>query len=170
MNINVNLEGGLLPDRFGKYAGPADRLEGFPVRSFPVELGEVPSEAKSLALAFVDFDAVPVGGFVWIHWLACDIAPDVRLIPEDASRTGAVACTQGRNSNWSPMSHGSSNPNVYARYCGPQPPDKDHVYTLKVYALDRELGLAQGYYLNEFRRAIEGHVLAEAVLELPSRS
>ena len=45
-----------------------------------------------------------------------------------------------------------------------------HDYTLTVYALDCELDLAEGYYLNEFRRAIRGHVLAEASLELPSRA
>ena len=52
----------------------------------------------------------------------------------------------------------------------PQPPDKTHVYTLVVYALDCKLGLSEGYYLNEFRRAIEGHVLAKSVVELPSRA
>ena len=170
MRINVKLENGLLPDRFGKHARPADRREGFPVRSFPIEIADVPDGAQSLALTFIDFDAVPVGGFVWIHWLACDFAPDIRLIPENASASGSLACTQGRNSNWSPMAHGSTDPRVFARYCGPQPPDKTHEYTLTVYALDCTLGLSEGYYLNEFRRAIKGHVLAEATVELPSRA
>lgn len=170
MRVSVELEGNLLSDRFGKYAPEADRLEGFPVRSFPIYIEEVPEGAASLALAFIDFDAIPVGGFCWIHWLACDFDPSITLIPEDASRTGAVACTQGANSNWSPMAHGSSNPAVFNRYCGPQPPDKTHVYTLAVYALDCKLGLSEGYYLNEFRRAIEGHVLAKSVVELPSRA
>lgn len=170
MRVNVELENGLLPDRFGKHAPGQDRLEGFPVRSFPIGIEGVPEGAKSLALAFIDFDAIPVGGFCWIHWLACDIDPETSLIPEDASRTGGVAFTQGANSNWSPMAHGSDNPAVFDRYCGPQPPDKTHVYTLVVYALDCTLGLSEGYYLNEFRRAIEGHVLAKATAELPSRA
>ena len=68
------------------------------------------------------------------------------------------------------MSHGSSNPAVFNRYCGPQPPDKTHFYTLAVYALDTKLDLPEGYYLNEFRRAIDGHVLAKATFEIPSRS
>ena len=170
MRVSVELEGNLLSDRFGKYASEADRLEGFPVRSFPIHIEEVPEGAASLALAFIDFDAIPVGGFCWIHWLACDFDPSTALIPEDASRTGAIACTQGANSNWSPMAHGSLNPDVFNRYCGPQPPDKTHVYTLVVYALDCKLGLSEGYYLNEFRRALEGHVLAKSVVELPSRA
>ena len=170
MRVNVKLESGLLPDRFGKYALEKDRLEGFPVRSFPLEIEEVPEGAKSLALAFIDFDAIPVGGFCWIHWLACDIDPKTTIVPEDASRTGALAFVQGANSNRSPMAHGSENPAVFNRYCGPQPPDKTHVYTLAVYALDCTLGLSEGYYLNEFRRAIAGHVLAKATVELPSRA
>ena len=170
MQVNVTLENGLLPDCFGKYAPEGDRLEGLPVRSFPIEIEDVPEGAKSLALAFIDFDAIPVGGFCWIHWLACDIDPQTSLIPEDASRTGGVSFVQGANSNWSPMAHGSKDPAVFNRYCGPQPPDKTHVYTLAVYALDCTLGLSEGYYLNEFRRAIAGHVLAKATAELPSRA
>ena len=170
MQIHVELENGLLADRFGKYASEQDRLEGFPVRSFPIEIGDVPQGAQSLAVEFIDFDAIPVGGFCWIHWTACDIAPDTALIPEDASRTGAVPMVQGRNSNWSPMAHGSANPLVHSRYCGPQPPDATHSYTLNVYALDCELGLPEGFYSNEMRRAMKGHVLAKASVELPSRA
>lgn len=169
MRIDVELEGGYLADRFGKHAPEEYRLEDFPVRSFPIKIADVPAGAKSLALTFVDFDAIPVGGFCWIHWTACDIAPDTALIPEDASAAGSIACTQGANSNWSPMAHGSENPHVYARYCGPQPPDADHTYTLTVYALDCTLGLEEGFYLNELRRAMRGHVLEKAVAELPSR-
>ena len=45
-----------------------------------------------------------------------------------------------------------------------------HDYTLTVYALDCVLDLEEGYYLNEFRRAARGHVLATSTLELPSRA
>ena len=170
MNISVELENGLLADRFGKYAPEDDRLEGFPVRSFPIGISDVPAGAKTLALAFIDFDAIPVGGFCWIHWTACNIAPDTAVVPENASAEESVAMVQGRNSNWSPMAHGSANPHVHSRYCGPQPPDATHVYTLTVYALDCELDLAEGFYLNELRRAMAGHVLEKATVELPSRA
>lgn len=171
MQVHVALENGLLPDRFGKFASADDMLEGFPVRSFPIEVEGVPSSAKSLALAFVDFDAIPVGGFCWIHWTACDIPPATTLIPENASATGAVSMVQGANSNWSPMAHGSLNPQVFSRYCGPQPPDKTHEYTLTVYALDcPSLGLREGFYLNELRRALRGHVIERARIEIPGRA
>ncbi|MBU5405836.1 YbhB/YbcL family Raf kinase inhibitor-like protein [Paraeggerthella hongkongensis] len=170
MRVTVELENGLLPDRFGKYAPEEYTVDGNPVRSFPFEVTDVPEGARSLALAFVDWDAIPVGGFCWIHWLACNIAPDATRIPENASASGAVPCVQGSNSNWSPLAGGSSNPQVTQRYSGPYPPDKTHVYTLTVYALDCELDLPEGYYLNEFRRAIQGHVLARASVEFPSRA
>lgn len=49
---------------------------------------------------------------------------------------------------------------------GPYPPDKDHIYTLTVYALDCELPLANGFYMNELLHAMEGHVLAKEKLNL----
>ena len=142
MNISVELENGLLPDRFGKHAPAAYQLDGHPVRSFPIEIADVPAGARSLALTLLDWDAIPVGGFCWIHWIACNFPPDIALVPENASASGAVACVQGSNTD----------------------------YTLTLYALDCELDLVEGYFLNEFRRAIEGHVLAEATLDLPSRA
>ena len=170
MNISVALENGLLPDRYGKHA-PADAmLDGHPCVSFPLSIDDVPEGTRSLALTFLDWDAIPVGGFCWIHWTACNLPATTTLIPEDASRTGAVDMVQGRNSNWSPMAHGSDNPQVHSRYCGPQPPDATHGYTLNVYALDCALDLSEGFYLNELRRAMDGHVLDRASVELPSRA
>lgn len=170
MDISVQLENGLLPDRFGKHAPEGYQLDDHPVRSFPIEIADVPEGARSLALTFLDYDAVPVGGFCWIHWLACNFPPDIALIPEDASATGAVACVQGSNSDWSPLAGSHTDTCIIHRYAGPYPPDKTHEYTLTVYALDCELDLREGYFLNEFRRAIRGHVLGEASLELPSRA
>lgn len=170
MDIFVELENGLLPDRFGKHAPQEYQLDDHPVRSFPIEISNVPEGARSLALTFLDYDAVPVGGFCWIHWLSCNFAPDTALVPEDASATEAVPCVQGSNSDWSPLAGSHIDPRIIHRYAGPYPPDKTHDYTLTVYALDCVLDLSEGYFLNEFRRAIRGHVLAEASLELPSRA
>ena len=70
MRIFVGLDNGLLPDRFGKHAPEAYQLDGHPVRSFPIEIADVPEGARSLALTFLDYDAVPVGGFCWIAYRA----------------------------------------------------------------------------------------------------
>ena len=57
MRIFVGLDNGLLPDRFGKHAPEAYQLDGHPVRSFPIEIADVPEGARSLALTFLDYDA-----------------------------------------------------------------------------------------------------------------
>lgn len=170
MNIRVILEQGLLPDRYGKYAPLGDTIDGHPCVSFPIHISDIPENAVSLALTFVDYDAIPVGGFCWIHWLACNIPADTTLIPENASASGALSCIQGSNSDWSPLAGSHTDPRIIHRYAGPCPPDKTHDYTLTLYALDRTLDLEEGYYLNEFRRAIRGQVLATASIELPSRA
>ena len=186
MNISVPLENGLLPDLYGKYAPEEALVDGHPCVSFPIEISGIPAAARTLALAFVDWDAIPVAGFCWIHWLACNIPVEAvaanaaeasenqaglsALIPENASVSGVLPCTQGLNSDFSPLAGGHTNPAVICRYAGPFPPDKTHEYTLTVYALDCELPLEEGYRLNEFRRAIRGHVLAEAELDFPSRA
>ena len=87
-----------------------------------------------------------------------------------SSASGELACVQGSNSDWSPLAGSHTDPRIIHRYAGPYPPDKTHDYTLTVYALDCELGLSEGYFLNEFRRSVRGHVLDEASLELPSRA
>ena len=38
-------------------------------------------------------------------------------------------------------------------------PDKNHLYELHVFALDKVLGLQQGFLLNELHHAMEGHIL-----------
>lgn len=170
MKISVPLENGLLPDRFGKYAPAKYKIEGHTIRSFPIKIEQVPKGAQSLALEFLDWDAIPVGGFCWIHWSACNIAPDTALIPENASAAQTLACVQGSNSNFSALAGRQKRREVVCRYSGPCPPDKTHIYTLTVYALDCMLDLDEGYYLNEFRRAIQNHVLDKASFEIPSRS
>lgn len=171
MRISVPLEqNGMLADRYGKYAPAEFMTDGHPTCSFPVSIEEAPEGAVSFALTFLDWDAIPVGGFCWIHWIACNVPASTTFLPENASASGTIAMVQGSNSDWSPFAGGSSNPQVTQRYVGPQPPDKDHVYTLEAFALDVELDLKEGFYLNELYRAMEGHVLDQARFEIPSRA
>ena len=161
---------GCLPDLYGKFAPKEAMTNGHPTVSFPIDISDVPASAASLALAFVDFDAVPVGGFCWIHWLACNIDPAVTHIPENASAEESIAMVQGSNSDWSPLAGSCENPRVIHRYAGPFPPDAMHEYTLELYALDCTLDLEEGYFLNDFRRTIRGHVIEKATMEIPSRA
>lgn len=170
MRIEVELENGKLADKYGKYAPPQHILEENPTLSFPIHIADVPANAKTLALTFLDWDSIPVCGFCWIHWSACNIAAHTQLIPENASLNAAISMVQGRNSDWSPFVGGSDDPRIYCRYAGPCPPDKDHRYTLTMYALDTELNLTEGFYLNELLKAMEGHILASAAQHIISRA
>ncbi len=167
MQISVPLnDHQLLDDRFGKYA--TEMISDHPVRSFPITITDAPANTQAFALSFIDYDAVPVSGFAWIHWLATDIPGDWHTIPENASQELAGQFIQGNNSNAGGLVNG--NPNITTGYVGPQPPDQTHHYTLVVYALDQPLKLTPGFWYNEFRRAVADHTLAQATLELPSRA
>lgn len=170
MKVSIPLERGYLPDRYGKFAPEECMVDGHPCVSFPIEISDVPEGTASLALAFVDYDAIPVGGFCWIHWTACNISPDTALIPDNASALESIPMVQGTNSDWSPLAGAHENPAVIRRYAGPFPPDKDHEYTLEVYALDTMLDLQEGFYLNELRKAVRGHVLEKVEVDFMSRA
>ncbi|GAB2025105.1 YbhB/YbcL family Raf kinase inhibitor-like protein [Lactovum odontotermitis] len=154
MKIHLKLEKGFLPDKYGKFADASGKTDGTPVISFPVEISEVPEDAQTLALYLIDFDAVPVSGFPWIHWTAANIPVKSGTvnIPEDfsriAARIGADQVIQGKNSQASRFV-GETDPQLTIHYTGPTPPNADHRYSLVVAAFDRLLNLQPGFWLNE---------------------
>lgn len=165
MKINVDLINDYLPDQFGKHAPEEYTSHGFPTRSFPINISEIPAGTKALALTFIDYDAVPVAGFPWIHWIAIDI--DVtEQISENASilNQGIV---QGKNSSVSKYMDLNA-PEIEDRYLGPKPP-ADHDYTLTVYALSEKTGLKPGFYLNDLMRQTKDRTIEKVTLEIPSR-
>ncbi|EEI70712.1 MAG: YbhB/YbcL family Raf kinase inhibitor-like protein [Lentilactobacillus hilgardii] len=169
MDIKVPLTKGFLPDKYAKHTAPANIANGSPIISFPIQITGVPKEAKSLALTLIDWDAVPVSGFPWIHWIAANISPDVLEIPEDNSRNLTVPMVQGRNSTAGGLV-GNNDPDTAWHYNGPNPPDKVHNYHLSVFALDSELPLKNGFWLNELQDAMRGHILDTAEIVLPSQN
>lgn len=112
----------------------------------PLHLENVPAGTKSLALVIEDPDA-PSG--LWTHWLVWNIVPSTREIAENTVPREAVA---GKN-DWHRNSYG-----------GPCPPSGTHRYLFRLYALDTVLDLAGGKGRSELAQAMEGHVVAEAVL------
>jgi len=110
----------------------------------PLQIDNIPTSTVSLALLVDDPDA-PSG--VWDHWVEFDIEPR-EIIPESARNLGT-----GGNNSWGRTGYG-----------GPCPPSGIHRYFFTVYALDTELGLAQGATKGAVLDALEGHVLAEATL------
>lgn len=169
MKVQVPLTKGLLADKYSKYASPADILGDQPIVSFPIKITDAPKDAKSLALTLVDWDAIPVSGFMWIHWIAANISPDVTEIPENNSQKPKVPMFQGRNSTAGGLI-GNNDPVTAWHYNGPTPPDKTHNYHLSVYALDTELPLKDGFWLNELQDAMRGHILETAEFVIPARA
>jgi Raf kinase inhibitor-like YbhB/YbcL family protein len=127
-----------------KYSCDADKVNP------ALEFSGVPASAKSLALIIDDPDVpktlVPTGEFV--HWLVWDIAPTSKGIPE----ADKSAATMGLN--------GTGKPGYYPM-C---PPDREHRYFFKLYALDKMLGGAKITNKAELLAAMQGHIVGQAEL------
>lgn len=169
MKINVDLEQGLLPDKYGKYATEEQMKNGKPIISFPVSFSDIPADTKTIAFTFTDPDSIPVCGFEWIHWTVANIPASEPSLPENFSQTAPDSIIQGKNSSASPFLSGNI-PELMDGYNGPYPPDKNHDYILQAYALDTALDLKSGFWMNELLHQINGHVLDSASIVLPSRA
>lgn len=111
----------------------------------PLQLSDIPSGTKSLALIVDDPDA-PRGTFD--HWIVWNIPPNTTSLPERFEGP-----KQGRN-------HFGD-----LRYRGPcPPPGKPHRYFFKVYALDTLVDVAKGSSKEQLEAAMEGHILSRAEL------
>ena len=150
MKIEVDFKDNIIPSKFGKEASETDILSGNPVCSFPFSITDIPKWSKSLAVTMIDFDAIPVCGFPWIHWVVANIpvTDSTVEILENFSRTQNDNQIRGKNSFVSGLLQDDFS-EIENLFVGPTPPDKDHNYTLTVYALSEDLELAEGFYLNE---------------------
>jgi Raf kinase inhibitor-like YbhB/YbcL family protein len=124
-----------------KYSCDADKVNP------ALEFGGVPAAAKSLALIVDDPDA-PVPSHEFVHWLLWDLAPITKGIAE----ADKAAPTMGLN--------GTGKPGYYPM-C---PPDREHRYFFRVYALDKMLGDAKISNKAELLAAMQGHILGQAEL------
>ncbi len=161
--FSKSIENGYFADRFGHHG--TDFIQGKkPSRSFQISWQDIPSGTKTLALVCIDHDAIPVCGFTWIHWAVANIDPKLGELPENASQEkDLLEGVTSWNSGFLPPEWYLSKEDAIG-YGGMAPPDKEHEYEVKLYALDNSLSLTKGFYLNELYKAIEGHVLAEARL------
>ena len=88
-----------------------------------------------------DKDAYPVtGGFVWIHWLAANITRNE--VRDNESQT-AGDFIQGCNS-WTSIQGNQQSKELSCFYGGMTPPDKEHLYELHIFALDKH-ALSPGF-------------------------
>jgi Raf kinase inhibitor-like YbhB/YbcL family protein len=118
----------------------------------PLDISDVPADAESLVLVVDDPDAVEPAGKVWLHWLVWNVNPTRKRIPEDWSTDTAMA-VEGEN-DYGEVGYG-----------GPNPPDGEHTYRFRLFALDEQIDVPPEAGLDDLERAMEGHVLAEASYE-----
>ena len=90
------------------------------------------------AMIMDDPDAMAAVGKVWVHWLEYGNTDD--------------SVTEGKN-DFGEIGYG-----------GPAPPDGRHTYIFKLYELDTDLDLKEGYSKQELEDAMKGHIMAEAKL------
>lgn len=109
-----------------------------------INVKDVPEDSKSLVMVVEDPDAP---GGMFDHWLIWNIKPWIEQISE----------------NIAPGVQGINDFNK-KRYNGPCPPDGQHRYFFRLYALDRTLDLQEGAGKSDLYEAMEGHVLAEGSL------
>lgn len=116
----------------------------------PLEIHSVPKHAKSLALIMDDPDVPPQvrTDRMWVHWLLYNIDPHLTTISENTPPPS----TPGRNTDGT------------LTYMGPCPPDREHRYFFKLYALDTLLPLAAGATKEQLLQAMEGHILLQTEL------
>lgn len=152
---------GIIDARFG--INGSDNVAGIPMRSLPVKIESAPENSVSFALTLLDYDAIPVTGFCWIHWLAANIIR--RELPENASVADSSDFVQGMNSWGAPLLGRNAVSRAAASvYGGMVPPNAPHRYHLTVYALDTMLPLEDGFAMNELLNAMSGRLLGSAAI------
>lgn len=114
----------------------------------PLAWKDVPTGTKSLVLILEDPDA-PAG--TWDHWILYNIPPTVTSLSEDFANLPNG--TLGGKNSWNNTTYG-----------GPCPPDREHRYFFKLYAVDTMLPNQLGLDKQAIGKALKDHVLASTEL------
>ncbi len=120
----------------------------------PLNISGVPLEAKSLLLIMYDPD-IPrfvkerFGIKEWTHWVLFNINPDTAVIPEGITTNTQIG-NQGMNTNGK------------AGYGGPNPPDGQHRYAFRLYALSKTINMNNGATREGIEKAMVGSIIALA--------
>ena len=130
-------EGGEIPKECGyKHGNKTPRID----YEFPED------EPHAWALIMDDPDAMKAVGKVWVHYLCyAGWAQDADYDERHQEILGKTDFGE-------------------IGYGGPAPPDGQHTYVFKAYAIDTDLHLKEGYSKQELEDAMKGHILAEAKL------
>ena len=177
---------------FGKHH-ETDRFTFAGNRNPHLAWSDVPEGTRSFALICWDPDVPSVGDDVnqadrtvplhlprddFFHWVVANLPADLREIPEGSHSDGVVpkgkplgatphGGVQGRNDYTGWFEGDPDMGGLYAGYDGPAPPwndDRMHGYRFAVYAVDGVLDLPADFTGHDLRAALEGRILAEALL------
>ncbi|MCE2506877.1 MAG: YbhB/YbcL family Raf kinase inhibitor-like protein [Nitrosopumilaceae archaeon] len=132
--------GEVIPKKFGYKNGNI---------SPSLTISDIPESTKSLALIMDDPDAMGAVGKVWVHWVLWNISKDVQTINENSIPEKSI---EGET-DFGEIGYG-----------GPAPPDKEHTYIFKLYALDTNLDLTKGSTKTELENSMKDHIVAETRL------
>ncbi len=121
----------------------------------PLAWTGAPEGTRSFVLIVDDPDAPDPANprMTWVHWVLYDIPATASGLAEDVAPSALPAGTREGLNDWKRTGYG-----------GPCPPIGRHRYFHKLYALDTELGNLGRATKADVERAMQGHVLAEAVL------
>ena len=121
----------------------------------PLAWSGVPTGARSLVLIVDDPDAPDPAApkRTWVHWVVYDIPPTANGIAEGGGGAKLPAGSKEGLNDWKRTAFG-----------GPCPPIGRHRYFHKLYALDVALKNLNTPTKAEIETAMQGHILASAVL------
>jgi len=133
--------GGVIPRKYGYKNGN---------QSPPLKISGAPENTSSLALIMDDPDAMGAVGKVWVHWVLWNIDPSTIELKENSIPKD---CLEGET-DFGEIGYG-----------GPAPPDKEHAYIFKLYALDQKLDADKDSTKKQIEEAMKNHIIAETRLE-----
>ena len=85
---------------------------------------------------------------MWVHWIVFNMQPQISKINEAEEPKGIHG--KGTSGN--------------LKYNGPCPPDRQHRYFFKLYALDAMLQLSNNSTKQDIEKAMHGHIIEKAEL------
>ncbi|MCJ8305542.1 MAG: YbhB/YbcL family Raf kinase inhibitor-like protein [Nitrosopumilus sp.] len=112
----------------------------------PLKISGVPENTVSLALIMDDPDAMGAVGKVWVHWVLWNIDPKTVEFKENSIPSN---CIEGET-DFGEIGYG-----------GPAPPDKEHTYIFKLYALDKKLDSKSGLTKKQIEEYMENHIISK---------
>ena len=140
LESSVFEDGSYIPKKYGYKHGNT---------SPPLTINQIPDNAKSLVLIMDDPDAMGAVGKVWVHWVVWNIDPNNTQFDENSI---PLDCIEGET-DFGEIGYG-----------GPAPPDKEHTYIFKLYALDQKLDVAKGSTKQQIESSMKNYIIEEAKL------